>query len=133
MCSVCHLLNFGAFATPERRHENLHDRLHFPYLCTAANAKVEGAEHINIVTGDRIVLTVLNSDAELEGISRKIMTEVARGKIAEAMIAYRRDRSLRVLLNQHRVRTRRHACPRSAPAGHPSPLPLAGYRCRAAL
>ena len=31
---------------------------------------VEGAEHTNIVTGDRTVLTVFNVDAELEGASR---------------------------------------------------------------
>jgi hypothetical protein len=59
---------------------------------------LEGAEHTNIVTGDRTILTVYNVDAELEGVSRQIMAGVARVKIAEAMTAYRSDRSPRVLL-----------------------------------
>ena len=69
-----------------------------PSIAADSLRAVEGAEHTNIVTGDRTVLTVLNSDAELEGISRTIMAEVARAKIAEAMTAYRIDRSPRVLL-----------------------------------
>jgi len=59
---------------------------------------VEGTERTNIVTGDRTILTVYNVDAELEGVSRQIMAGVARVKIAEAMTAYRSDRSPRVLL-----------------------------------
>jgi hypothetical protein len=69
-----------------------------PSIAPDSLRAVEGAEHTNIVTGNRIVLHVLNSDAELEGISRTIMAEVARGEIAEAMIVYRLDRSPRVLL-----------------------------------
>jgi hypothetical protein len=59
---------------------------------------VEGAEHTTIVTGDRTILTVFNVDAELEGISRHIMAGVVRMKIAQAMTAYRIDRSPRALL-----------------------------------
>jgi hypothetical protein len=78
--------------------ENIRNIAADPSIAPDSLRAVEGAEHTNIVTGDRTVLTVLDSDAELEGISRKIMTEVARRKIAEAMTAYRIDRSPRVLL-----------------------------------
>lgn len=69
-----------------------------PSIAPDSLRAVESAEHTNIATGDRIDLSVLNDDAALEGTSRKILAEVVRAKIAEAMTAYRIDRSPRVLL-----------------------------------
>ena len=62
------------------------------------SAQLKARSSTTIVTGDRTVLTVFDSDAELEGTSRTIMAGVVRVKIAEAMTAYRIDRSPRVLL-----------------------------------
>jgi small-conductance mechanosensitive channel len=78
--------------------ENIRKIAADPSITPDSLRAVEGAEHTKIVTGDRTVLTVFNVDAELEGISRHIMAGVVRMKIAQAMTAYRIDRSPRVLL-----------------------------------
>ena len=78
--------------------ENIRKIAADPSLSPDALRAVEGEERTAIVTGNRIILHVLNDDAELEGISRTIMAEVVRAKIAEAMTAYRLDRSSRALL-----------------------------------
>jgi small-conductance mechanosensitive channel len=46
-----------------------------------------------IVAGGRRLFVVFDADAELEGLTRQTMAEVYRMRIAEAVMAYRRDRA----------------------------------------
>jgi small-conductance mechanosensitive channel len=59
---------------------------------------VEADNQTNILAGDRLVMGVIDADAEIEGISRKLMAELYQTRIAKAIAAYRSDRNPRVLL-----------------------------------
>jgi len=48
--------------------------------------------------GDHFLLTLIDADAALVGISRNVLAEVAQTRVAEAIASYRHDRSPRVLL-----------------------------------
>jgi len=60
---------------------------------------VESDEVSGIYAGDRLVVGVFNADARLEGVERPILAQVKRSVIAEAVTAYRRDRSPKVLFD----------------------------------
>jgi small-conductance mechanosensitive channel len=59
---------------------------------------VELPDRSNIQVGDRFLLSVLDGDAMAEGVSRQLLAEVVRLRIAEAIQSYRHDRSPRRLL-----------------------------------
>lgn len=58
---------------------------------------VEAEDRSNLLAGDRVVVSVFDADAKLEGVSRQQLVEVIRRKVAEAIASYRHDRSARVL------------------------------------
>ncbi len=58
---------------------------------------VEEDDRSKIKAGDLTVVTVLDVDAELEGVSRKILTLTFRRKIKEIIAEYRSDRTNTVL------------------------------------
>jgi len=59
---------------------------------------VEESERSSVYAGDKLLLSVFDVDAELESLDRKLLAEVAKGKIASVIVDYRRDRSPRVIL-----------------------------------
>jgi small-conductance mechanosensitive channel len=59
---------------------------------------VEAGDRSNLLAGDRHVMSVVDADAKLEGVSRQQLAELIRRKVAEAIASYREDRSARVLL-----------------------------------
>ncbi len=58
---------------------------------------VEAGDRSNLLAGDRVVMSVFDADAKLEGVSRQQLVELIRRKVAEAIASYRHDRSARVL------------------------------------
>ncbi len=58
---------------------------------------VEQNDRSKIKAGDQTIVTVLDEDAELEGISRNLLTTVFRKKIREIIVQYREDRTRTVL------------------------------------
>lgn len=58
---------------------------------------VEAEDRSNLLAGDRVVMSVFDADAKLEGVSRQQLVEVIRRRVAEAIASYREDRSARVL------------------------------------
>ncbi len=87
----------GVRAHPaERRADEIEDRI----KAVAGNSKI-GANSLTledhpegtwIMADGQRILAVLNEDAAIEGISPRPLAEVYRGRIGEAMEAYRRDR-----------------------------------------
>jgi len=61
---------------------------------------VSDDEKSAIMAGDIRLLVVLDKDAEMENLDRKLLAEVIKGKIASVVTEYRNDRSPNVLL-QH--------------------------------
>ena len=59
---------------------------------------VEMEDRSKIVADDRLVVAFVEFDAAAEGISRQILAEQARIRIAAAIASYRKERSPRVLL-----------------------------------
>ena len=59
---------------------------------------VSGADREQIFAGETMILAVVDADAELAGIERRLLAEVYLGRIREAIETYRRDRSPQVLL-----------------------------------
>lgn len=59
---------------------------------------VEAGDRSSFVVGERFVMTLVDADARLEGIERSQLARIYLAKIAEAVTAYRHDRSPRVLL-----------------------------------
>jgi small-conductance mechanosensitive channel len=61
--------------------------------------RVVEAEHGSEIRAvDQLVMTVLDADARIEGIDRRLLAEAYRRRIASAMTAYRQDRSASVLM-----------------------------------
>ena len=87
----------GVRAYPaERRAEEIENRI----KAVAGNSKI-GANSLTledhpegtwIVADGHRILAVLNEDASIEGISPRPLAEIYRGRISEAIEAYRRDR-----------------------------------------
>jgi len=59
---------------------------------------VDSEDRTRIMAGDRLAVAFLDFDAPGGGVSRQILAERARMKIAEAIASYRNERSPRVLL-----------------------------------
>lgn len=54
-------------------------------------------DRTDLRVGDRFLFSLFDPDAELEGISRKILAEAVKLRVIEVIASYRRDRSPRVL------------------------------------
>lgn len=52
----------------------------------------------DVMAGDTILMSVFDVDAEIEGIDRRLMAEVVKGKTALIINGYREDRSSKVLI-----------------------------------
>ena len=59
---------------------------------------VESDNSTDIMAGDRFIMSVLDVDAELDGVSRQVLTKVYVSKIRTAIETYRRDRSSRSIM-----------------------------------
>lgn len=59
---------------------------------------VAGADRTDISAADRFVMALVDADVLAEGVSRQIMAEIIRTRIANAIVSYRHDRSAHVLL-----------------------------------
>jgi small-conductance mechanosensitive channel len=58
----------------------------------------DAGDRTNLLAGDRLIMSVFEADAELEGIPRGILADAIRQRAAYAITAYRTDRSPRVLI-----------------------------------
>ena len=58
----------------------------------------ERENRTDLMAGDRLLTDVFDADAELEGVSRKILAESNQGLLQDAIANYRHDRIPRVLL-----------------------------------
>lgn len=68
-----------------------------PSVAADAVRVAEAADRTNIVAGDHLVMSVLDADANPEGITRQQLADLITPKVAEAIVTYRRDRSPRAL------------------------------------
>ena len=59
---------------------------------------VEAGDRSNLLAGERLIMSVLDADAALEGVSRQVLAEAKLKRIAPAIDTYRHDRHPRVLL-----------------------------------
>ncbi len=59
---------------------------------------VEAGEQTKIQIGDRLIMGIVDGDASIEGIPRRILSEVYLGRIKNAVERYRFERSPRILL-----------------------------------
>jgi len=57
-------------------------------------------ERSNILAGDDFVVSILDTDAEIEGLDRQIVAEIIKTNIAKAINFYRYERSSSVLLKK---------------------------------
>jgi len=57
-------------------------------------------EMSSILAGDTRLVAILDVDAEIEQLDRKLYAEVVKGKIAQVITNYRTDRSLKVVLER---------------------------------
>lgn len=69
-----------------------------PAIPTTALELVSSEDRERIMLGDQLIMTVVNLDAELAGVERKLLAEVYLGRIQEAVERYRHDRAPKVLL-----------------------------------
>jgi small-conductance mechanosensitive channel len=67
-------------------------------LSTGQLQTTETDDRTVIQVGDRALLAVVDADAELEGLTRKLVAELHQKRIAEAVERYRQDRSPTALL-----------------------------------
>ncbi|BFU94196.1 MAG: mechanosensitive ion channel protein [Nitrospira sp.] len=93
----------GVTAYPaDRRAQNITARMHAiaadPVIQPHAIHVEEAEDRSTILAGDRFVVSVFDGDAKLEGVSRQILAESIRARVAEAVVSYRHERSSRVLL-----------------------------------
>lgn len=70
-----------------------------PAVQTDSLRVVETETGSTIFAGERPVMSVIDADAELEGVARGVLVKLYRARIAEAIAAYRSDRDPRVLLS----------------------------------
>jgi len=61
-------------------------------------AAVEQDHSTDIMAGDRIIMSIFDEDAELEGVHRRRLATVYERKIRESVEAYRRDRAMGSIL-----------------------------------
>lgn len=72
-----------------------------PSIAPAAVRVVEAGDRSNILAGERLVLTVVDADAQLEQVDRRqIVAETNAAKIAHAIGEYRRERGGEYLRGQ---------------------------------
>jgi len=57
-------------------------------------------ERSNILAGDDFVVSILDTDAEIEGLDRQLLAEIIKTNIAKAINSYRYERSSGVLLKK---------------------------------
>lgn len=93
----------GVTAYPaDRRAHNIMARMHAiaadPLIQPHAIHIEETEDRSTILAGDRFVMSVFDGDAKLEGVARQILAENIRARVADAVVAYRHERSSRVLL-----------------------------------
>ncbi|MCI0506143.1 MAG: mechanosensitive ion channel family protein, partial [Gammaproteobacteria bacterium] len=55
-------------------------------------------DRTSIVADERVIMTVLEEDAVLEGVQKQILAEVYRNKISDVIGAYRHDRQPKVIM-----------------------------------
>ena len=60
----------------------------------------ELADRSNILAGKNFIVSILDTDAEIEGLERPILTEIIKTNIAKAINSYRYERSSGVLLKK---------------------------------
>jgi small-conductance mechanosensitive channel len=93
----------GATSYPaEQRASDIGDRIRAlaadPTVGIDSLRLVEADNQTSILAGDRLVMRVIDADAEIEGVSRKLMAELYQARIAKAIAAYRNDREPLLLL-----------------------------------
>lgn len=69
-----------------------------PAIPAGAVRTEDKGDRTDLHAGDRFLFNLFDADAELEGISRKILAEATQLRLIEAIASYRHDRSPRVLL-----------------------------------
>ncbi|MGB5062961.1 MAG: mechanosensitive ion channel domain-containing protein [Candidatus Competibacter sp.] len=69
-----------------------------PTIPAGAVRTEDKGDRTDLHAGDRFLFNLFDIDAELEGVSRKILAEATQLRLIEVIASYRRDRSPRVLL-----------------------------------
>ena len=69
-----------------------------PTIPAGAVRTEDKGDRTDLHAGNRFLFNLFDADAELEGISRKILAEATQLRLIEAIASYRHDRSPRVLL-----------------------------------
>lgn len=90
--------SFPAGQRAQAIHKRIKDIAADRSVAADAVRMVEAADRTRIMAGDILVMSVLDADAELEGITRQQLAELIHTKIVGAITAYRDDRSPRALL-----------------------------------
>lgn len=93
----------GVTAYPaDRRAQNIMTRMAAvaadPLIQPHAIHVEEAEDRSTILAGDHFVMSVFDGDAKLEGVSRQILAESIRVRVAEAVVSFRQERSSRALL-----------------------------------
>jgi len=93
----------GVTAYPaERRAEEIAERIRAfandKAIAPNAVATVELVDRTRLVAGKHEIMSVLEEDARIEGLTRPVLSEVYGRRIAEAVAAYRLDRTPRALM-----------------------------------
>jgi len=60
----------------------------------------ELADRSNLLAGNDLIVSIFNTDAEIEGIDRPILAEIIKTNISKAIISYRYERSSGVLMKK---------------------------------
>ena len=67
---------------------------------TASLRIEELADRSNILAGKDFIVSIVNADAEIEGLDRQLLSEIIKTKIAKAIDSYRYERSSGVMLKK---------------------------------
>jgi small-conductance mechanosensitive channel len=69
-----------------------------PSVTVESIVTVESDNSTDLMSGDRLIMSVFDADAELEGVNRRTLAKVYETKIRTAIDTYRQNRSRRSLL-----------------------------------
>lgn len=94
--SLFYVAGIKAFPA-EKRARLIADRIREaasdPSVSESAVRVVVARDRSNILIGDRVLMSLFDRDAAIEGVTRQILAEVYQHKIVAALRAYREDRS----------------------------------------
>ena len=86
----------------EERAQTVSDRIRAiaadPSIPVELLRTVDLADRTNLLAGEKLIMSVSDADAAMEGVQRQVVADFQRKRIARAIEIYRHDRNPRVLL-----------------------------------